>query len=611
MSRRVTHDGAGTLVVRFAFDRALVDRVKTLPRRRWNAGDRQWEVPETDVVELVELLAADGFAFDETTRSMYAARGGARELAGATPLPAAPVPAAPTAPGGPVGGQAGLFDAAPAETGDDPGGSADFSVASLNERVRAVLDAAFPGRLWLVGEISGFNKNAHRRHVGFELVERDGGGATVSRVAATLFEGTRRELEQRLRRAGDPFALQDEISVRVAVRVELYVPWGSYRVIVEDLDLDFTLGEAARRREEILRRLAEAGLTGVNDTLPLPALPLHVGLITSLGSDAYNDVLRSLRESGFAFRVLAHGARVQGRATEPSVLNALDALAALRRDGTELDVVLICRGGGSRTDLIWFDSEKLGRAVATYPVPVIVGIGHEQDRSVLDGVARSRKTPTAAAALLVEQVTAALERVEATAGGVLTLASRRLADESRAAAHRGRRLVVTTRGLLRNETDRLDAGRRRLTVGAGTRLHGGREGLNRMAVAIPRQAAARLAEGQAALAAAVRSMVHGARRDLESARRNVAALAAAVGPRSRRRAARESERLAGRESRLRSLDPRRVVERGYAILRGANGVLTEAAAAPAGMRLRAELRHGALDLISRGPARPDGQERDD
>src|SRR5262249_3678400 len=152
------------------------------------------------------------------------------------------------------------------------------------------------------------------------------------------------------------------------------------------------------------RRLTERGLVGRNTSLPFPDLPLRVGLVTSLGSDAFNDVLRTLQESGFAFDVTAHGARVQGRLTEPSVLNALDWV---RKRAESFDVVLICRGGGSRTDLSWFDSEQLGAAVATFPVPVVVGIGHEQDLSVLDFVGFRRKTPTAAAAYLVERVQAA------------------------------------------------------------------------------------------------------------------------------------------------------------------------------------------------------------
>ena len=401
MSRRVEHDGQRTLQIRFPFDRALVDRIKSLPNRRWNASDKFWFVPENDVVLVVDLLADDGFEFDEATRGLYAALGGSRvlgesarrsALATASDLPLF------------AGTEPELEPTATSQT-------TDLSVGVLNARVKDLLAGAFPAPVWLVGEISGFNKSVHRKHIGFELIERTETGGSVSKVSAILFDSTRQEIERQLSEAGDPFHLEDEISVRFEVRVDLHVPWGQYRVVIERLDVHYTLGEAARRREEIVHRLTVAGLHEINRSLELPALPLRVGLITSLGSDAYNDVLRSLSESGYAFEVMVHGARVQGQSTEPSVLNALDWFAE-RSD--RFDAILICRGGGSRTDLVWFDTERLGRAVALFPLPVIVGIGHEQDRSVLDAVARSCKTPTAAAGLLVEQTARALARTEDT-----------------------------------------------------------------------------------------------------------------------------------------------------------------------------------------------------
>ena len=284
-----------------------------------------------------------------------------------------------------------------------------WTVGRLNREVKAVLAAAFPQAIWLVGEISGFNRSRHKKHVGFTLIEREATGEQAYQVQAILFDGARREIERKLAAAGNPFTLEDEIEVRVRVRVDLYDAWGAYRVEIEELDLAFTLGEAARRREEIVQKLGAEGLLEKNARLPFPDLPLRVGLITSLGSDAYHDVMRTLGESGFAFQVTAHGARVQGRATEASVLNALDWFRARQ---AYFDAVLICRGGGSRTDLAWFDSEALGRAVAAFPIPIVSGIGHEQDVSVLDHVARRAKTPTAAAGFLVDAVRTSWSRIE-------------------------------------------------------------------------------------------------------------------------------------------------------------------------------------------------------
>jgi exodeoxyribonuclease VII large subunit len=569
MSRLVTHDGRGSLIVRFPFDRRLVDLVKGLPSRRWNAADKHWVVPAQDALELVELLADERFSFCDATLNLYRDQGGTR------PLEAARAPRTPRGPG--------LFDE-PDQTGpgDDgarsgAAGPADWTVSRLNQQVAAVLAGAFPAPVWLVGEISGFNKSAHRRIVGFRLVERDEQGKPVSEVNATLFDDARREIQRRLAAAGDPFKLEDEVTVRVLARVELYAPWGQYRVRIEDLDVQYTLGEAARRREEIVRKLTEEGLAERNRALPFPALPLRVGLITSLGSDAYNDVLRTLQESGYAFQVTVHGARVQGRSTEPSVLNALDWL---RERADRFDVVMICRGGGSRTDLAWFDSEALGRAVALFPLPVVVGIGHEQDLSVLDFVGWRSKTPTAAAQFLVERVTEALRRVEEAALAVVEAAAARVREEAQAAADRARRLVRAVRTLLERE----------------------RTETSRWISRVPRGAAMLLGRRRAELDAGARQLVQGARRDLAAATTRTTELARALAPRSARRVATELERTEARARRLHLVHPHRVVERGYAILRGPTGrVVTAAAAAPAGTPLRAELKRGALRVRSEGP----------
>jgi exodeoxyribonuclease VII large subunit len=522
VSRDVAHDCAGSFRVRFPFDRRLVELVKSLPRRRWQVADKTWSVPEDDVVLLVELLRPEGFSFDDEARIRYADRGGTKTLR---------------------------------QTGESSeAASENWTVGRLNREVKAVLETAFPQPIWLVGEISGFNRAQHKKHVGFTLIEREATGEQAFQVQVILFEATRREIERKLAAASNPFRLEDEVEVRVRVRVDLYDAWGAYRVQIEDLDLAFTLGEAARRREEIVRKLAEEGLLERNAMLPLPMLPLRLGLITSLNSDAYHDVLRTLRESGFAFKVTAHGARVQGRATESSVLNALDWF---RPRQAHFDAILICRGGGSRTDLAWFDTEALGRAVALFPIPVVSGIGHEQDVSVLDHVARRAKTPTAAAAYFVDSVRAFWRGVEENTVSIFAKALALLETEKR---------------------NRRDAAER-----------------------LTRATTRRIESSRAALQAAARQLGQGARRDLSGEMRRVRDAASGLAPRVTRALAREGERADSRARRLHLLDPRRVVERGYAILRGADGrVVLGPAQAGAGARVTAELRDGRLVLVSEG-----------
>ena len=578
MSRDAFHDGSRSIRIRFPFDRRLVDLVKSLARRRWIADEKLWSVPDDDVVALVELLQPEGFGFDDEVRRRYTEAGGAK-----------PLRPAGRDKGRDAGGERSLFgppaaEAQPATSEAPAAGPDDWTVGRLNREVKAVLENAFPRAIWLVGEISGFNRSKHKRHVGFSLIERDASGEQAFQVQAILFEGVRRELERKLAAAGNPFALEDEIEVRLLARVDLYDAWGAYRVQIEDLDVAYTLGEAARRREEILRKLGAEGLLEKNAALPMPALPLSIGLITSLNSDAYHDVLRTLRESGFAFRVTAHGARVQGRSTEPSVLNALDWFRARQ---AHYDVVLICRGGGSRTDLAWFDTERLGRAVANFPIPVVVGIGHEQDVSVLDHLARRAKTPTAAAAFVVDTVSAALERVEE-AGSAILDAVRSLLEAER--LHRrdaALRLARAVRGFL--DVERVELRRRR--------------------EAISRATTRTIESSRALLAAAARQLGQGVRRDLDAESRRIAEAARGLAPRAGRGTALERERTDARARRLHLVDPRRVIERGYAIVRAAQGgVVTDAAAAPAGTRLTAELRTGRLGLVSEGPA---GEGRND
>ncbi len=591
MSRQVFHDGQGSFRVRFPFDRRLVDLVKELPGRRWNGDGKYWSVPDGDVVAVVDLLGPEGFDFDEATRALYLGHGGTRALA---------------APDAPARGARlpGLFEETeekpdpPEEPAAPRGGAGDYTVSRLNLDAKRALATAFPAPVWLVGEISGFNKSAHRRIVGFHLVERDPGGRSVAEVNAVLFEESRREIEAGLAAAGGPFRIEDEVTVRVRGSVELYEPWGQYRFRVVEIDAAYTLGEAARRREEIVRRLTAEGLATVNTSLSFPLLPLRIGLVTSLGSDAYNDVLRTLQESGFAFRVVAHGARVQGRSTEPSVLNALDWF---RDRAADFDLVMICRGGGSRTDLAWFDSELLGRAVAAFPLPIVVGIGHEQDQSVLDFVAWRCKTPTAAAAFLVDRVRGAEEKIEGAILGVLEAASLSAREAARALADGARRLVAAARGLLDRERSELAHRRRRAVRGTRALLATASSDLARRSAALPRAAAHLLDRRRLAAEQSARQIVQGARRDIAAAARRVSELTGSLRPRALRAAALESERADQRARRLHLVDPRRVVERGYAILRGASGiVLTDAAGVPAGTPVRAELKRGQLRLRSEG-----------
>jgi exodeoxyribonuclease VII large subunit len=183
--------------------------------------------------------------------------------------------------------------------------------------------------------------------------------------------------------------IEAELKVCLLLEADLYIPQGKFQGKISHIDPTYTVGELALRREQILNRLREEGLLHKNRSLEFPLLPLRIGLITAPDSAAEQDFLHGLRDSGYGFQVEVAYARMQGADTESSVLGAMAVLE------NKIQVLCICRGGGSRSDLHWFDNEALCRAAAQYPVPVITGIGHQIDSSLLDMVAfKQLMTPT-------------------------------------------------------------------------------------------------------------------------------------------------------------------------------------------------------------------------
>jgi exodeoxyribonuclease VII large subunit len=231
---------------------------------------------------------------------------------------------------------------------------------------------------------------------------------------------------------------------------------------------------------------------------------------------------------------------------------------------------------------------------------VIVGIGHEQDQSVLDAVARRAKTPTAAAGLLVDHLRATNERTERTGSTILDRAKRSIRDARTDASERERRLAREVRFRLdRARAEIGDFRSRGARAARGAILHAAR-GLARLARSVPRAARIRVAANATDLERVARHLLAGARRDVSESGVKIGGASDRLVPAVSRVIEHESERLTARERRLRLGDPRRVVERGYAILRGSGGVVTAPAHAPEGAEITAELRDGRLKLRSEG-----------
>ncbi len=288
------------------------------------------------------------------------------------------------------------------------GGPPTLTVGELAARIARLTASAFPGDLWVEGQIRNLSRSANG-HAYFNLAEPTAAGDTPrAQVSVTLLAPERKHVNDQLKRAGGAVRMDDGIEVRIRGRLRWYAPRGTLQLKMHGIDPAFTIGRLQADRDRILALLAAEGLLDANRARLLPLVPLRLGLVTSRGSAAHADVLAELAASGIGFTVREVDARTQGGDCGPSVARALRRLAA---DG--VDLVLLVRGGGARTDLAGFDTDLIARTIAGMPVPVFTGIGHEVDRSIADEVAHAaHKTPTAAAAAVVDLVRLFLDRVD-------------------------------------------------------------------------------------------------------------------------------------------------------------------------------------------------------
>jgi exodeoxyribonuclease VII large subunit len=401
------------------------------------------------------------------------------------------------------------------------------SITQLYSELTTYLDDRW-GRsqqVWVLGEVQQFS-DARSGHGYLDLVDPAVTGRDAPTLKAKCWRSTWGPLKASLREAG--LTLADGSVIRVRGYIDLYAPRGELGFIVTELDLDAlrlaSLGKHARRRAELIRSLGSEGLLDANKSLALPEVPLRVGLVASKGTEGYNDFLGMLDASGFAFHVALVRATVQGTTAPREVAAGVNTLRA-----RACDVICVIRGGGSQADLATFDDERIARAIATCPIPVLTGIGHTGDVSVADLVAHeSFRTPTACAEALAAMVrTWYAERV---AG--MALRASEAAD------------VV-----LDELIDGMDQSRRHLAVVCRHRLHRADDALATIASAAARHAPRALARVTASLA--------------ESTRR--------LGPLADQRLTGVAEGLVSRRSLLAAYDPERLLARGWSITSDASG----------------------------------------
>ncbi len=468
-----------------------------------------------------------------------------------------------------------------------------FTVGQVATRLTRAVAAAFPAEVWVRGEVDGLRPPNAKGNVYLSLCEKARGRDTAT-IGAVVLRQSRLRIDRVL--AEHPgFRLTDGIEVRVRGRVQY--GYGRVQLVVSEIDPVHTLGRLAAERDRVLAALSSEGLLDRNGRLSLPVAPLRVAVVTSDGSAACHDALHELQASGLGFAVAVADARVQGQGAEASVLAALARSLAWAPD-----VVLLVRGGGSRTDLATFDAERIARAVAAAPVPVLTGIGHEIDTSVADAVAHTAyKTPTACAAAVVEQVRRAITTGEATWAGIVrqaTLAHRRAEQGLDAGAGT---LVARAGGAVSRAQGTLDTQATRVSHLVVLALAGAEGRVREDGRRLERGTSAQLDDSEARLGRAVRR-IDPSRVDQVLRRHEVELAAAAI--RLRRAGAATTAARAARldvlAARADAVDPARALARGWSITRTAGGALVRSTAdIAAGTELHTTLADGTVDSTVR------------
>ncbi|MDE6498624.1 MAG: exodeoxyribonuclease VII large subunit [Muribaculaceae bacterium] len=352
-----------------------------------------------------------------------------------------------------------------------------ITLSQFNRRIVDAMATPALRSVWVTAET--VDVRVSNGHMYMELIEKDDAGATVARIGASIWASNLARLNA-VFFAATGSRIASGMKVMVRASATFHAVYG-LRAVISDINPEYTLGDLLRRRREILARLAAEGVADMNRSLPAPRPLLRVAVVSAPGAAGLGDFLHQLASTPARLRFTTRffEATMQGDRAPRSIIAALERVA---EHADELDAVVIIRGGGATSDLATLDNYDLAANVAQFPLPVIVGVGHERDTTVLDAVAwMSVKTPTAAAEWLIARGTDELD------------ALRRLAAE----------------------TARLSAAR----LGAALRS------IDYMAAQLPQLAAAHIMRGHARLDAAAREIPLLAAQSMAQRRQRLAALA--------------------------------------------------------------------------------------
>lgn len=425
-----------------------------------------------------------------------------------------------------------------------------LSLFELNSLVREAIEEYVTDEYWVEAELASAHESGG--HCYMELIQKeDGSNTPIARASARCWRSTWALLKPHFERETGQ-TLRGGLKVLLQVYPQFHENFG-FSWIVTDIDPTYTLGDMARRRQEIIRRLKEEGVFDLNKELELPLFAQRIAVISSDSAAGYGDFCKQLSENkqGFKFAVELFSAVMQGEQVEQTVIAALNEINERRED---FDCVVIIRGGGSTSDLSGFDTLALAENVANFPLPVITGIGHDRDESVLDMVSHTRvKTPTAAAAFLIEHLQ-----------DVYSL------------------IVEAEEDVIRCVTDRLQKDRLRI---------------DRLIELLPKQLAAFLTAQHARLGRLIELLPRQIAACLTGQRGNLDLLAATMRSVLERRMLQENHRMELLEHRVDAVNPEKLLQRGYSITRSNGRVVRSPEQLKAGDEIETTMEKGTVKSV--------------
>lgn len=425
-----------------------------------------------------------------------------------------------------------------------------LSLFELNSLVREAIEEYVTDEYWVEAELASAHESGG--HCYMELIQKeDGSNTPIARASARCWRSTWALLKPHFERETGQ-TLRGGLKVLLQVYPQFHENFG-FSWIVTDIDPTYTLGDMARRRQEIIRRLKEEGVFDLNKELELPLFAQHIAVISSDSAAGYGDFCKQLSENkqGFKFAVELFSAVMQGEQVEQTVITALNEINERRED---FDCVVIIRGGGSTSDLSGFDTLALAENVANFPLAVITGIGHDRDESVLDMVSHTRvKTPTAAAVFLIEHLQ-----------DVYSL------------------IVEAEDDVIRCVTDRLQKERLRI---------------DRLIELLPKQLAAFLTAQHARLGRLIELLPRQTAACLTGQRGNLDLLAATMHGVLERRMLRENHRMELLEHRVDAVNPEKLLQRGYSITRSNGRVVRSPEQLKAGDEIETTMEKGTVKSV--------------